>query len=359
MTNNFRKFNFRKNKLIPLDKFIEKILYEPKKGYYTKKVPFGRQGDFITAPTISNLFSEIIGIWIVTTWEKLGKPRRLNFVELGPGDGSLAKILLETFKKFPSLNNSIQIYMYEKSDFLEKVQKKKLKGFKVKWIKNFNNINKGPVIFFGNEFFDAIPIKQFLFKKKQLLEKCYSIKSFSKIEEVYVKASNEDIKKIKKFKILESLKFLEFPKLGLLELDKMVKKVSKLSGGILLIDYGYLNANNKGTLQAVMNNKKINIQSFFKNLGKADITSLVNFSLLKEYFLKKKLKVERIVNQKFFLERMGIIDRAKILEKKMDEKQKNYMSDTLRRILHKELMGELFKVIFAFKSKNGNFLGFK
>ena len=64
----------------------------------------------------------------------------------------------------------------------------------------------------------------------------------------------------------------------------MVKKVIKLSGGILLIDYGYLNANNKSTLQAVMNNRKINMQSLLKNLGKADVTSLVNFSLLKEYF---------------------------------------------------------------------------
>ena len=100
MTYNLRKFNFKKNKLIPLDKFIQKILYEPNKGYYTKKIPFGRQGDFITAPTISNLFSEIICIWIVATWEKLGKPKKFNFVELGPGDGSLAKILVETIKNF-------------------------------------------------------------------------------------------------------------------------------------------------------------------------------------------------------------------------------------------------------------------
>ncbi len=359
MTYNLRKFNFKKNKLIPLDKFIQKILYEPNKGYYTKKIPFGRQGDFITAPTISNLFSEIICIWIVATWEKLGKPKKFNFVELGPGDGSLAKILVETIKKFPALGNSIQIYLYEKSDLLTKVQKKKLKGSKVKWIKNFNKIDNGPVIFFGNEFFDAIPIKQFLLENKKLLEKCYSIISSSKIEEIYRKANNVDIEKIKEFKVFEKSKFLEFPKLGLFELDKMVKKVIKLSGGILLIDYGYLNANNKSTLQAVMNNRKINIQSLLKNLGKADVTSLVNFSLLKEYFLKKKLKVKQIVNQKFFLEKMGIIERAKILEKNMSEEQKNYMSDTLRRILHRELMGELFKVIFAFKSKNSNFLGFE
>ena len=76
---NFSKlFKIKKNRLIPVDKFIEKVLYKPKIGYYSKKNPFGRKGDFITAPTISNLFSEIIGIWIISSWEKLGKPKKFN-----------------------------------------------------------------------------------------------------------------------------------------------------------------------------------------------------------------------------------------------------------------------------------------
>ena len=103
----------------------------------------------------------------------------------------------------------------------------------------------------------------------------------------------------------------------------------------------------------------MNMDSLFKNLGRADITSLVNFSLLDEYFKKKKLKVKKIVSQKFFLEKMGIIERAKILEKNMNTKQLDYMSNTLMRLLHKDLMGGLFKVIFAFKSKRSDFLGFE
>ncbi len=95
-----------------------------------------------------------------------------------------------------------------------------------------------------------------------------------------------------------------------------------------------------------------------KHLGMVDITSLVNFSLLREYFKKKKLNVKKVVSQKFFLERMGIVERAKILEKKMTNKQKKYTSETLKRLLNKECMGELFKVIFAFKSKTSEFFGF-
>ncbi len=359
MTYNPGYFNLKTKKLIPVDEFIETVLYEPKIGYYTRKIPFGSQGDFVTAPTISNLFSEIITIWVVSVWEKLGKPKNFNFVELGPGDGSLAKVFVNTIKKFPDLNDSINIYLYEKSELLKNVQKKKLKGSKVKWIKNFDKIKKGPIIFFGNEFFDAIPIKQFLFEKKSMLEKCYSIDSVSGLDEAFQKASREDVKKIKTFKVLKRLKFIEFPKLGFLELDKIVKKINNLSGGILLIDYGYLNVMNTSTLQTVMKNKRMNMNHLFKNLGRADITSLVNFSLLQEYFLKNKLKVKKIVSQKFFLEKMGIIERAKVIEKNMTLKQKDYMSSTLMRLLHRELMGDLFKVIFAFKSKNSNFLGFK
>ena len=143
-----RLFDFKKNKLIPVDEFIESALYKPNIGYYTKKIPFGKHGDFITAPTISNLFSEIISIWVVSAWERLGKPKNFNFVELGPGDGSFVKVFIDTIKKFSLLNKSTKIFLYEKSSLLKRVQKKKLKGYKVKWINDFDELKKGPVIFF-------------------------------------------------------------------------------------------------------------------------------------------------------------------------------------------------------------------
>ena len=352
-------FDLNSDKPIPVDEFIEKILYHPEIGYYTKKIPFGKEGDFVTAPTISKLFSEIVCIWLISCWEKFGKPKNFNFVELGPGDGSFTKVLVNTIENFPDFDKSLNIFLYEKSGFLKKVQSKKINDSRVKWISNFKSIKKGPVIFFGNEFFDAVPIKQFSFIKKNLFEKYYIINKKTGLNKIYRKASLGDYKVIKSFKTFKNLQFIEYPKKGFYELDKIIKKISRLNGGIILIDYGYLDQLNKSTLQTVMKNKKTNINSLFKNLGRADITYLVNFSLLKEFFLKKKLKVKKIVSQKFFLEKMGIIERAKILEKKMTHKQKEQMSLTLMRLLHKNLMGELFKVIFAFKSKKNNFLGFE
>ena len=167
------------------------------------------------------------------------------------------------------------------------------------------------------------------------------------------------MKDIKSYIILKKLKFIEYPKLGFKELNKITKKISSLTGGILLIDYGYLDAINKSTLQMVKNNKKIDIKTIYKNFGKADITSLVNFKLMKEYFEKNRLKVKNIVSQKFFLERMGIIERAQILQKKKTNKEQKYMKETLSRLLEEKQMGSLFKVIFGYKNKNNNFFGFE
>ena len=347
---------FNNSKMLPVDKFIENVLYDKKAGYYSSKIPFGKTGDFLTAPGISNLFSEMIGIWLISTWDTLGRPKKFNIVELGPGDGSLAKILLRTFQQFPVFNKSVNIFLYEKSNLLKNLQKKKINNLKVKWIKNFTCIKKGPVIFFGNEFFDAIPVKQFSRRKKILFEKYYSLNKKNKIEEIYKKASGRDILHIKKFKILKNLKFVEFPKLGLNELTKIVKKISKLEGGLLLIDYGYLKPKNKNTLQSLIKHKR---NKLLDNLGKADITSLVNFKLLNEYFIKNDLKVKKIVTQKFFLEKMGIMERANILSQKMSFKEQSNLYLRLKRLLDTKLMGNLFKVIFAYKSNKNNFLGFE
>ena len=347
---------FHNTKTIPVDKFIENVLFNKKIGYYSSKIPFGKTGDFLTAPGISNLFSEIIGIWLISTWNTLGKPKKFNIVELGPGNGELTKVLLRTFQQFSEFNKATNIFLYEKSNLLKNLQKKNVDNSKVKWIKNFTSIKKGPVIFFGNEFFDSIPVKQFSRKRNLLLEKYYSLNKKNKIDEIYKKASNKDILQIKKFRVLNNLKFVEFPKLGLDELNKIVKKISKLKGGLLLIDYGYLTFQNKNTLQSLIKHKRNNL---LDNLGKADITALVNFNLLNEYFIKNNLKVKKVVTQKFFLEKMGILERANNLSQKMSFKEQSNLYLRLKRLLDKKLMGNLFKVIFTYKYKKDNFLGSK
>jgi len=91
---------FLTSKKIPIDKFISNVLYNKKHGYYSKKTPFGKNGDFITSPGISSLFSEIIALWTISLWEHLGKPKIFNIIELGPGDGQMCATLVRVFKNF-------------------------------------------------------------------------------------------------------------------------------------------------------------------------------------------------------------------------------------------------------------------
>ena len=347
---------FNNAKSLPVDKFFQNVLFDKKKGYYSSKLPFGNSGDFITAPVISNLFSEIIGVWLVSAWQTMGEPKKFNIVELGPGSGVLTQTLLKTFKQFPVFNNAVNIFLYEKSNFLKTIQKKNINSSKVKWVENFRKLKPGPVIFFGNEFFDAIPIKQFTREQNLFFEKYYSFNKNKKINAIYKKTSTKYISKIKKFETLKKLSFIEYPELGLNELKKIIKIISKRSGGLLLIDYGYLKPKNINTLQSVIRHKK---NKLLDNLGKADITSLVNFKLLNEYFRENNLKVKKIVTQKFFLEKMGIIQRADNISKNMNFNEQTNLYLRLKRLLDKKLMGDLFKVIFTYNFKKDNFLGFK
>ena len=101
---------FLSSKKIPIDKFISNVLYNKKHGYYSKKNPFGKSGDFITSPGISSLFSEMIALWTISLWEHLGKPKVFNIIELGPGDGQMCATLVRIFKKFPVFYNSANFF---------------------------------------------------------------------------------------------------------------------------------------------------------------------------------------------------------------------------------------------------------
>ena len=114
----------KKNHKIPLDKFIDHCLYDKKKGYYMNGNPFGITGDFTTAPNISRLFSEMIAIWTISFWKSLGSPKKFNLIELGAGNGEMMKVMIESFKNFPSFINGCNIFIYEKSPKLINEQKK-------------------------------------------------------------------------------------------------------------------------------------------------------------------------------------------------------------------------------------------
>ena len=170
----------KKSHNLSLDKFINLSLYNKKFGYYMKKNPFGEKGDFTTAPNISRLFSEMIAIWVISFWQSLGAPKKINLIELGAGNGEMMKVLMESFKNFPTFLNSCNFIIHEKSPTLIKIQKKKLIKNKILWISNMKEIKNNPSIFVANEFFDSIAIKQLKRKKNSWYEKFVNIRDKDK-----------------------------------------------------------------------------------------------------------------------------------------------------------------------------------
>jgi len=346
----------KEKKSIPLDQFINIALYNKKFGYYTNNNPFGKEGDFITAPMVSNLFGEMLAIWCVAFWEHIGKPNKILLVELGPGNGSLCKDLLKTFKQFKNFYNSLEINLLEISEKLKKVQKEKINNKKVKWIKNINETNYGPIIFLGNEFFDALPVKQIYKKKNLFFERHVGLSNDNKkIKFLHKKANSNLIKNIQNLNLVSRGKTIEYPIEAIKLLQTIARKINKFDGGLLIFDYGYKIKKNQDTLQSVNKHRYVDL---FSKVGHSDITSHVNFKLFQKILKKNNLNAKNIVNQNKFLKKMGILERANILSKKMTFKEKANMFFRIKRLLDPNEMGDLFKVIFAQK-KNKNFsLGF-
>jgi len=346
----------KEKKSIPLDQFINISLYDKKFGYYMKKNPFGKDGDFITAPLISNLFGEMLAIWCVAFWEHIGKPRKILLVELGPGDGSLCKNLLKTSKQFKNFYNSLEINLLEISDKLKTIQKVKINNKKVKWIKNIKEINCGPVIFLGNEFFDGLPIKQVYKKKKLFFEKHVALSNDNKkIRFLHKKANNNLIKRIQNLNLISIGNTIEYPIEALKFLEAIAKKINKFDGGLLTFDYGNNTKKNQNTLQSVEKHRYTNI---FLAPSHSDISSHVNFKLFYKILKKNNLNVKKITTQNEFLKKIGILERANILSEKMTFKAKANMFYRLKRLLDYTEMGILFKVLFAQKKGRNFSLGF-
>jgi len=345
----------KNNNLFTLDKFIEESLYNKKHGYYMKKNPFGESGDFITAPNISILFSEMIAIWVISFWENLGCPKQFNLIELGAGNGEMMRVLVNTFSKFPQFKNSCKINILEKSDLLQRTQKINIKNAKVKWLNNLNELSNFPCIFIANEFFDALPIKQFLKKEKKWYERYVSFANDKKLTYLDIPFDMKKFEKKIKFKISYKQTFIEYSPLATKYLKTIINKIKLNNGGILIIDYAYLEKEMKNTLQAVSKHKYCDILKDFRN---SDITYNLNFNLINKIIKKLGPCLSLSTSQKKFLTKLGIIERAEILSKNIPFSKKADIYFRIKRLIDETQMGHLFKVMFITNFKNKFKLGF-
>ena len=346
----------KKKTSVSLDRFIEFALYDKESGYYMKKNPFGKEGDFITSPNITKLFSEIIAIWVITFWKSIGSPKKFNLLELGAGNGEMMKVIITTLKNFPECFNNCNFQIHERSDYLSKKQQQNLKSAKINWIDDIKKINSHPTIFLANEFFDALPIKQFFKKKDVWVERFVNLNKKKKAEFKEYPTDIKEIEKILNFKISKDQNIIEYSPSSFVYLKDVCNIIKKNDGGILVIDYGYLNSKMHETLQAVNNHKYSDV---LEDIGNSDITYNINFNLF-EKFIDQFDGLNYIAsNQKKFLTTMGIIQRAEIVSENMPFSKKSDLFYRIRRLIDEKQMGELFKIMLVKKTTNKCKTGFK
>lgn len=310
---------------ISISDFIAEANQNPKFGYYKKIFPFGEKGDFITAPEISQMFGELVGIWILDFWKKMGEPSNFNIIELGPGTGNLMLDITRTLNLNKKCESACKkIYLLETSKKLKIIQKEKFlrKDYrlleKINWIENLEKIKNKPFILIANEFFDALPVKQIQYTKKGWRE---ILVNFDKKKNFYFTLSNHPtllekfIPNIKNKKIGE---IYEIPIQSIGLINELCKRLNQTKGSILIIDYQKKNTYGS-TLKSVKNQKKNNPLT---NIGISDLSVHVDFNLIKKISKNFKLNFYGPVSQRNFLIKLGIVLRAQILKKNASQKQK-------------------------------------
>ena len=317
--------------------FMTVALTDTDHGYYRKRMPLGSKGDFVTSPDISQIFGEIIGIWVLDLFRKKEKFEEMQIVDLGGGRGTL----LSDIKRV--LGDKVTNYIFlDINNGLIKLQKKNIK--ESLHFQGLEDIPKKPTIFIGNEFLDTFPVNQFIKNKDCWREVCIDYK-------------NQELifchKKTKLSKLLDNQKLISITTNTIIEVNfrsrDFIKKISsfikKNNGGAIFFDYGYMDGYGD-TLQAIKGNKFVNP---LNDPGLSDITSHVDF---RDMIAQTK---DGIVNtwgpdtQGSFLIKMGAIERLESLERTSDNKTKQKLRSGLSRLIDEDKMGKLFKV-FAITS---------
>ena len=324
---------------ISISDFMKLALTDKKNGYYRKKMPLGSKGDFITSPDISQIFGEIIGVWILDLWIKLGKPKETQIVDLGGGRGTL----LSDIKRV--LSNKISSYIFIDINVeLIKLQKKAVKD--AIHFEKIEDIPNKPTIFIGNEFLDTFPINQFVLSDKYFKEVCVNYKN----KKLIFSHHRTNLSRTLDKKTLNQIKVNDILEINF-ESRKFIEKLSRFikenNGGAIFFDYGYT-FNHGDTFQAVKDSKFVNP---LDDPGNADLTAHVDFNDLYHQAKNSLVSVWGPDTQGTFLKKMGAIERLNALESISDDKTKKDLRNGLDRLINTDEMGELFKVLAITSNK--------
>ena len=340
-------------------RFMELCLTHPEHGYYSTRAPIGAGGDFTTAPEISQMFGELLGVWAAAAWRAIGSPENFRLVELGPGRGTMMLDLLRAAKVMPVFRAGIVVHLVEISRALTHLQRQALNGtdVPVSWHATLDDVPDGPVIIVANEFFDALPVHQAVMCADGWHERVVKLDERGRlgfsIDRDPIPLFDELLpKEIHAAKIGEIFEWRS-DKVAL----ELGRRIAKAGGAALIIDYGHAKSAVGDTLQAV---RRHAAASPLVAPGLTDLTAHVDFQALAEAAGGMGALVHGPVSQADFLRRLGITQRAAVLKAGAPPEHASTIDAALERLTNEDRtgMGGLIKVLALSEPTVGSLPGF-
>jgi SAM-dependent MidA family methyltransferase len=330
---------------MPVWRYMELCLMHPRYGYYVSRDPLGREGDFITAPEVSQMFGELLGLWTASVWRQMGSPPMLRLVELGPGRGTMMADALRALRVLPPLYQGLDVHLVEVNPVLRERQKMMLSGVRsISWHDSIDDVPEGPCIILANEYFDVLPIHQMVKLENGWHERVVEIDANGRL------TFGAAAEPTRRFDLLLP-PLVRMAPIGAVfewrpdsEIMKLATRVREQDGAALIVDYGHLRSDAGDTLQAIARHS---FADPLKTPGQADVTAHVDVQALARAAEDVGARAHGPVTQGAFLKRLGVDTRAAALMQKATPDVAADIAAAQKRLTDtgRGGMGSMFKVL--------------
>jgi SAM-dependent MidA family methyltransferase len=331
---------------MPVSEFMQLCLSDPQHGYYATRDPLGASGDFTTAPEVSQMFGELIGLWMAAVWKQMGAPENVRVIELGPGRGTLMRDALRAAKVMPDFLSAAVVHLVEISTPLRARQEATLASVGVSkfWHASFDEVPAGPAIIIANEFFDALPINQAIRQDDGWHTRVVRIDEHDLLEFGIAPEPIPQFERLLPPRVRDAKPGEIFEWRSDRAALELARRVARDKGAALVIDYGHAESDVGDTLQAVGGH------AFAEPLsapGSVDLTAHVDFEALLRAAESMGAVGFGPIEQSELLRNLGIETRAHTLKANADRIKAREIDNALARLVGRSQkgMGSLFKAV--------------
>ncbi len=333
---------------ISIADFMAEALGHPRLGYYRKALPVGAAGDFTTAPEISQMFGELLGAWLAERWQAMGAPARVNLVELGPGRGTLMSDALRATRGVAGFHVALDVHLVEINEQLRTLQEAALGAAKPTWHAHFNEVPAGPLLLLANEFFDALPVRQFEKTARGWVERMVGLADDGTLRLALAPGVSPYASALPDAPVGAQAELCEAGRRLAAEIGA---RIEHDGGWALIMDYGHHGALG-ASLQAVRSHRGADI---LDRPGETDLSAHVDFAALARASGRPTFGP---VSQGGFLQSLGIAERAAALKARATDAQRQAIDAALARLIAPDQMGTLFRVLAVGDDRSAAPVGF-